>query len=97
MRGLADAVVNNMDSLSIREPLGFSYKIQLRIEDHLIGSRFARQRGLFLGARRSDHSRSNIFRHLNQKESNASGSGVNQGRLAFLQGIGIVKQILGGL
>ena len=70
-RWFANTIVNDVNSLSVREALGLHLKILLVVKDHFIRAGFASQLGFFLGADRGDHPRADIFRHLHQKEPDA--------------------------
>src|SRR5437879_8136769 len=93
-RALTDPVVDDVNSFSIRETFCLCLKILLGIIDNFVRTSFAGQLGFVRRAYRADHSRANVFRHLNQKKPDTSSRRMDERRLTLLQGISAVHQIV---
>ena len=91
---LAHRVVDHIHALAAGQSFGFSFEICLRVQDHFICARALRQLCLLLGGNGGDHACSNVVRHLHQQKSHAACRGMNQRRLAALQRIRIVRQVV---
>ncbi len=93
-RSLAHRVIHHVHAFAPGQPFCLRLKIRLRIKNDVIRSRRPRQRSFFLGRNRRNRPHSKIVRHLDQQQPNSASRGLNQRRLALLQRISVMSQIL---
>ena len=65
-RRLPHGVINDVDTLAARELFGLLFEIGLRVQNDVVRPGIFRQLRLLIRRDGSDHSRSNLVRHLGQ-------------------------------
>src|SRR5207249_1500763 len=87
-------IINDVDASAFGKAPGFGFKVCCGVHDALIRAGIARELGLFLRAGCSDHARAEFLTHLDQQPAHATGSRMNQRRLAVLDRIRAVTEIM---
>jgi hypothetical protein len=81
---LSDAIVDDVDPFSLGDAFGFHFKVLTVVENHFIGARFASQLRFGLRASRTNHARSNVSSHLDEKKSDSTCGRMNERRFPLL-------------
>src|SRR5699024_230152 len=84
-RVLADPVIRDIDTLAVGELLDFRRDVDaFTVEEHLVGAGLPRQLRLLLGAHRRDDIAAQVLDDLGQKQSDSTGTGMDERRLTRL-------------
>ena len=94
--GLADGVVVDLHALAVGQPLHLGHDVLLRVEDHVVGTRAARQLGLVVRGDGADHACAPQLRHLAEEEADTAGGGMHETGVALLQRIRRAREIVRG-
>src|SRR6185503_15665973 len=89
-----DTIVNDVYSLTVRQPLRFTLKIFLGVDDALISTCITRELGLVLRPNCPNDACSDLLRHLDQQQSDTTRRSVYQRRLAALQFVTAVRKVM---
>src|SRR5260370_4488544 len=65
--GLPHAVIHDMYTFAVGQPLGLGRAILLRVYDHVVGAAFTCEPGLLVGSGRRRYSRSPVLGRLDQQ------------------------------
>jgi len=80
----------------MRKIFNFCGEVFFRVEDDLVRSCGASQRGFFFGGDGGEDSSATDLRHLDKKQPSTACSGVDEDLVAALDRVGRVRKIVGG-
>src|SRR4051794_32343957 len=89
-------VVDDVDAASAGEALHFDVELLPGVEDDLVGSVLARDPSLLLCGGGAEDAGAEHFGHLDDESAGPARGGVDQARVAGLEGEGGVGQVVGG-
>jgi hypothetical protein len=91
---LADGIIGRLNAGAVGDVAYLGDDILVTVQDRMIAAIGPRQFGLFLRADTADHRRSHVFGPLTEDQANTAGGGIDQYRVAGLNGISAVAKIM---